>query len=181
MRLRLHGPTAVWPARAPAPASSQVALCSARGAVGLAVGRLTMLLRRVPEELKKHYLSDGEGGQYSTNLDRNRYGNDDNYLFTVIRYDLEFLGLCPCMVDVEIIDAKQGNQSTIVSAGNDVCTCNGVVPKVRCKRACAREGRRRGEGGTSWAPAYAWAARHGPLPPCTCARGLKQGTAQERP
>jgi hypothetical protein len=22
------------------------------------------------------------GGQYSTNLDRNRYGNDDNYLFT---------------------------------------------------------------------------------------------------
>ncbi|PNH07885.1 hypothetical protein TSOC_005613 [Tetrabaena socialis] len=62
---------------------------------------------RVPDELKKHYLSDGEGGQYSTNLDRNRYGNDDNYLFTVIRYDLEFLGLCPCMVDVEIIDAKQ--------------------------------------------------------------------------
>lgn len=37
---------------------------------------------RVPDELKKHYLSDGEGGQYSTNLDRNRYGNDDNYLFT---------------------------------------------------------------------------------------------------
>ncbi len=61
----------------------------------------------MPDELKKHYLSDGEGGQYSTNLDRNRYGNDDNYLFTVIRYDLEFLGLCPCMVDVEIIDAKQ--------------------------------------------------------------------------
>lgn len=39
-------------------------------------------MRRVPEELKKHYLSDGDGGQYSTNLDRNRYGNDDNYLFT---------------------------------------------------------------------------------------------------
>eukprot|EP00955_Chlamydomonas_euryale_P009378 100385-Chlamydomonas_euryale.AAC.16 len=37
---------------------------------------------RVPEELKKHYLSDGQNGQYSTNLDRNRYGNDDNYLFT---------------------------------------------------------------------------------------------------
>lgn len=37
---------------------------------------------RVPDELKRHYLSDGEGGQYSTNLDRNRYGNDDNYLFT---------------------------------------------------------------------------------------------------
>jgi hypothetical protein len=36
----------------------------------------------VPDELRKHYLSDGEGGQYSTNLDRNRYGNDDQYLFT---------------------------------------------------------------------------------------------------
>ncbi|KAG2446385.1 hypothetical protein HXX76_000970 [Chlamydomonas incerta] len=83
---------------------------------------------RVPDELKKHYLSDGEGGQYSTNLDRNRYGNDDNYLFTVIRYDLEFLGLCPCMVDVEIIDAKQGNSSIIVSAGTEVCTCQGGPP-----------------------------------------------------
>ena len=37
---------------------------------------------RVPDELRKHYLSDGAGGQYSTNLDRNRYGNDDQYLFT---------------------------------------------------------------------------------------------------
>ena len=27
-------------------------------------------------------MSDGEHGQYSTNLDRNRYGNDDQYLFT---------------------------------------------------------------------------------------------------
>ncbi len=44
----------------------------------------------------------------------------------VIRYDLEFLGLCPCMVDVEIIDAKQGNTSIIVSAGTEVCTCGGV-------------------------------------------------------
>ncbi|KAG1657442.1 hypothetical protein FOA52_011722 [Chlamydomonas sp. UWO 241] len=79
---------------------------------------------RVPEELKKHYLSDGEGGQYSTNLDRNRYGNDDNYLFTVIRYDLEFLGFCPCMVDVEIIDAKAGNAATVVQSGLDACTCS---------------------------------------------------------
>ena len=39
-------------------------------------------LSRVPEELKKHYLSDSEGGQYLTNLDRNRYGNDENYLYT---------------------------------------------------------------------------------------------------
>jgi hypothetical protein len=37
---------------------------------------------RVPDELRKHYLSDGGGGQYSTNLDRNRYGSDDQYLFT---------------------------------------------------------------------------------------------------
>ena len=37
---------------------------------------------RVPDELKRHYLSDKEGGQYSTNLDRNKYGSDDNYLFT---------------------------------------------------------------------------------------------------
>ena len=42
----------------------------------------------MPEELRKHYLSDGETGQYSTNLDRNRYGSDDQYLFTVVRYDL---------------------------------------------------------------------------------------------
>lgn len=43
---------------------------------------LPLLPLRVPDELRKHYLSDGEGGQYSTNLDRNRYGNDDQYLFT---------------------------------------------------------------------------------------------------
>ena len=41
-----------------------------------------------------------------------RYGNDDQYLSTVIRYDLEFLDLCPCMVDVEIIDAKNGQVPT---------------------------------------------------------------------
>ena len=32
---------------------------------------------RVPDELRRHSLSDGVGGQYSTNLDRNRYGADD--------------------------------------------------------------------------------------------------------
>ena len=63
-------------------------------------------VRRVPDELRRHSLSDGVGGQYSTNLDRNRYGQDDQYLSTVIRYDLEFLRLCPCLVDVEIVDAK---------------------------------------------------------------------------
>lgn len=40
---------------------------------------------RVPDELKRHTLVDADGHQYSTNLDRNRYGSDDNYLSTVIR------------------------------------------------------------------------------------------------
>lgn len=53
----------------------------------------------------------------------------------VVRYDLEFLGLCPCMVDVEIIDAKAGNSSTIVSAGEECCVCNGnnVAPSAAAK------------------------------------------------
>lgn len=84
---------------------------------------------RVADELRRHCLNDGELGQYSTNLDRNRYGNDDQYLSTVIRYDLEFLDLCPCLVDVEIIDAKQGNESTLVSAGPDMCGCDGTQRK----------------------------------------------------
>ncbi|KIY96162.1 hypothetical protein MNEG_11799 [Monoraphidium neglectum] len=107
------------------------------------VVELTTGTHRVPDELRKHYLSDGEAGQYSTNLDRNRYGNDDQYLFTVIRYDLEYLGLCPCMVDVEIIDAKNDNQpfeitpaapaasrpqSIFVSAGPEACSCHKVWP-----------------------------------------------------
>jgi hypothetical protein len=50
----------------------------------------------------------------------------------VVRYDLEFLGLCPCMVDVEIIDAKNDNQSIFVSAGPEACACH----KVRCAPAC---------------------------------------------
>lgn len=85
---------------------------------------------RVADELRRHCLTDGEAGQYSTNLDRNRYGNDDQYLSTVIRYDLEFLDLCPCLVDVEIIDAKQGNESTLVSAGPDMCNCDGQPRKT---------------------------------------------------
>ena len=49
---------------------------------------------RVPDELRRHQLADEEGNEYSTNLDRNRYGNDDQYLFTVIKFNLEALGLC---------------------------------------------------------------------------------------
>jgi hypothetical protein len=84
---------------------------------------------RIPDELKKHYLTDDHGAQYSTNLDRNRYGSDNNYLFTVIKHDLETLGLCPCLVDVEIIDAKAQGDSQLVTAGLETCTCarRGVV------------------------------------------------------
>eukprot|EP00798_Chlamydomonas_sp_ICE-L_P031965 gene31965-33892_t len=86
---------------------------------------------RVPEEIKKHYLSDEYGGQYSTNLDRNRYGSDDNYLFTVIRYDLDFLGLCPLLIDVEIVDVKAHNSSTLVTAGEDACKCKEKMLDVK--------------------------------------------------
>ena len=89
-----------------------------------------IVLRRVPDELKKHSLSDGVGGQYSTNLDRNRYGADDQYLSTVIRYDLEYLRLCPCLVDVEIIDAKNGSGTILVSAGPEYCLCNRDAAQV---------------------------------------------------
>lgn len=90
---------------------------------------------RVADDLRRHCLNDGEHGQYSTNLDRNRYGNDDQYLATVIRYDLEYLDLCPCMVDVEIIDAKAGNESTLVSCGPELCNCSGGMRKVGSQAA----------------------------------------------
>jgi len=80
---------------------------------------------RVPEELRRHTLQDVEGHQYSTNLDRNRYGSDDNYLSTVIRFNLEFLGLCPSTVDVEIIDSKNRGKGQLVSVGAAGCTCHG--------------------------------------------------------
>lgn len=78
---------------------------------------------RVADELRRHSLTDGEGGHYSTNLDRNRYGSDNNYLFTVTRYNLECLGLCPCLVDIEIIDTRNGNESQLVTAGDTACSC----------------------------------------------------------
>ncbi len=46
---------------------------------------------------------------------------------SVIHYDLEFLGLCPCLVDVEIVDAKAGNASTVVESGMGACICGGKV------------------------------------------------------
>ena len=61
---------------------------------------------RVPEELRRHSLCDLDGNEYSTNLDRNRYGGDDNYLASVVRFNLEFLSLCPRLITVEIIDVR---------------------------------------------------------------------------
>jgi len=84
---------------------------------------------RVAEDPRKHSLADGEGGHYSTNLDRNRYGSDNNYLFTVTRFDLEALGMCPCMVDIEIIDTRNGNEAQLVCAGTGACTCNDPTRK----------------------------------------------------
>ena len=69
---------------------------------------------RVPDELRRHQLADEEGNEYSTNLDRNRYGNDDQYLFTVIKFNLEALGLCPLICQVEIIDAKAKAEDCLV-------------------------------------------------------------------
>lgn len=87
---------------------------------------------RVPDELKRHSLTDKGGSQYSTNLDRNRYGTDNQYLATVIRYDLDYLNLCPCLIDVEIIDAKNGNGTVVVSAGDHACSCTSQPgPMVR--------------------------------------------------
>lgn len=87
---------------------------------------------RVPDELKRHSLTDKGGSQYSTNLDRNRYGTDNQYLSTVIRYDLDYLNLCPCLIDVEIIDAKNGNGTVVVSAGDHACSCTSQPgPTVR--------------------------------------------------
>ena len=101
-------------------------------------------LCRVPDELKRHSLTDHAGNQYSTNLDRNRYGADNQYLSTVIRYDLDYLNLCPCLVDVEIIDAKNGSGTVIVAAGIHCCNCSGqakalVCHPVTCRAARIRE------------------------------------------
>jgi hypothetical protein len=79
---------------------------------------------RVADDLRRHSLSDGQGGQYGTNLDRNRYGSDNNYLFTVTRYNLESLGLCSCLVDIEIVDTRNGNESNVVSVGPGACRCD---------------------------------------------------------
>jgi hypothetical protein len=84
---------------------------------------------RVADDVRRHSLSDGEGGAYSTNLDRNRYGADNNYLFTVTRYNLESLGICPCFVDIEIVDTRNDNESQMVAAGGGACSCDSSARK----------------------------------------------------
>jgi len=41
----------------------------------------------------------------------------------VTKYNLESLGLCPCLVDIEIVDTRNGNESSIVSVGAEACNC----------------------------------------------------------
>ena len=78
---------------------------------------------RVPEELRRHQLSDAEGNEYSTNLDRNRYGNDDNYLWTVTRFNLQALELCPLLAQVQIIGTKGNCDDVLLTADKLECGC----------------------------------------------------------
>ncbi len=51
-------------------------------------------------------------------------------LAAVTRYNLEVLGLCPCLVDIEIVDTRNGNESNLVTAGRDACACDDPGRKV---------------------------------------------------
>ena len=74
----------------------------------------------------RHQLSDDDANEYSTNLDRNRYGADDQYLFTVIKFNLEALGLCPLICQVEIIDTKAARRMRrVVKVPEERCTSHG--------------------------------------------------------
>jgi len=85
---------------------------------------LNTATHRLPQELRRHQLNDKDGNEYSTNLDRNRYGSDDNYLFTVTRFNLQALELCPLIVQVEIIGTKGNSENDVVlSSDKSECTC----------------------------------------------------------
>ena len=83
---------------------------------------------RVPDELRKHNLNDKEDGvDYGTNLDRNRYGLDTDYLHTCCRYNVNALGLCPKIVNIEIVDSKlYGGKTRIVRENDCSCQCEDV-------------------------------------------------------
>ncbi len=136
----------------------------------------------MPDELRRHSLSDGAGGQYSTNLDRNRYGQDDQYLSTVIRYDLEFLRLCPCLVDVEIVDAKRAPAralstlfwhsgfAPVLVLHEAVCSVIHGVPVAALVERSRRSGGAccRGAGQAMPEQAPSWRARRWRSAPCAC-------------
>ena len=70
---------------------------------------VVLTTHRVSEDLKKHLLQKSEDEiEYGTNLDRNRYGTDTDYLHTCIRYNVNSLNLCEKLVNIEIIDCKGG-------------------------------------------------------------------------
>ena len=61
----------------------------------------------LPEDLKKHDgLYRAKTREYGTNLDRNRYGTDTDYLHTCIKYNVASLNLCQKLVNIEIVDSK---------------------------------------------------------------------------
>ena len=80
---------------------------------------------RVPDELRRHQLTDSDGNEYSTNLDRNRYGSDNNYLYTVTRFNLQALELCPLMAQVQIIGTKGSADDVLLGADKSECSCGG--------------------------------------------------------
>lgn len=80
---------------------------------------------RVPEDLKKHHLYESEDGvEYGTNLDRNRYGTDTDYLHTCIRYNVKSLKLCEKLVNIEIVDSKGSITAATTVEGTDASDSN---------------------------------------------------------
>jgi hypothetical protein len=82
----------------------------------------------------------------------------------VIRYDLEFLGLCPCMVDVEIIDAKQVRQQRRqwLASGGGLCVVPSGAMDRDQKRASQPGPLPSHLGATSGSPRGKWGEPGGP-------------------
>ena len=115
---------------------------------------------------RRHAVLSRSGRTYTSSLDRNRYGSDEAYMATVVHADLEFLGLCPCLVDVEVIDAKSGATDALTAAPSTACACrspSGGGPTAPAMAAAA-------------ARAAAAAAAAGPPP--SCGRGGSGGRAR---
>ena len=58
------------------------------------------------------------------------YGTPYFVLSAVTKFDLDCLGLCPCLVDIEIVDTRNGNESNLVTAGREACACEDPGRKV---------------------------------------------------